>query len=168
MCPVAERGREGNTPTPSQRWPRGSMKATLPLLIRSLQKEVDLPAFEPDTTQARTRARSDFYPMRYHLPISADGEVIAHRGEVRASSSSSPGWGPGSNAGESTSYWRERISSGNVAIIDPLGHLWLRIGVFPTLPLSATGSTHILYNYSSVFSPDTPTTSTVTSTSKVI
>ena len=41
---VAERGREGNTPTPSQRWPRGSMKVTLPLLRRSLQKEMDLPA----------------------------------------------------------------------------------------------------------------------------
>ena len=27
---VAERGRERNTPTPSQRWSRGSMKATLP------------------------------------------------------------------------------------------------------------------------------------------
>ena len=39
---------------------------------------------------------------------------------------------------KSTSFWRERVSRGNVAFIDPLGHLWLGFGVIPSLPLSAT------------------------------
>ena len=56
---VAERGREGNTLTPSQRWPRGSMKATLPLPIRSLQKGMDLPAFEPDTIPDSSQSSLD-------------------------------------------------------------------------------------------------------------
>ena len=55
----------------------------------------------------------------YTLPPDVDGELGAHRCQVRASSGSCPGWGPGSNAGKSTSFWRERVSRGNVAFIDP-------------------------------------------------
>ena len=77
--------------------------------------------------------------MRSHLTINVNGELGAHRCEVRTSSGSGPGSCPartpvnpplsggvvsGSNAGKSTSFWRERISRGNVAFIDPLGHLW--------------------------------------------
>ena len=44
---VAERGRREHTDA-IWIWPRGSMESTLLLLLRSLQKDVDLPTVEPD------------------------------------------------------------------------------------------------------------------------
>ena len=63
--------RERNEPTLSLRWPKGSMKATLPLFIRSLQKEVDLPAFEPDLTQDSNQ--SSLGPNTDALPALSTG-----------------------------------------------------------------------------------------------
>ena len=98
------------------------------ILIRSLQKEVDLPAFEPDTTRDSNKSSlgldPDALPTLHERELWFESRVVS-----------------GSNAGKSTSFWRERISRGNVAFIDPLGHLWLCVGVFPSLPLSATPPT---------------------------
>ena len=88
------------------------MEATLPLLIRSIQKEVDLPAFEPDQGAS----------------VLSPSELWFESGVVSSS-----------NAGTSTSFWRERISRGNVAFIDALGHLWLGVGVFPSLRSNTPG-----------------------------
>ena len=79
--------------------------------------------------QPRERRGRRSYPRNQH-PISADGELVARRASSTSELWFESGVVFGSNAGKSTSFWRERTSRGNVAFIVPLGHLWLGVGVF--------------------------------------
>ena len=75
--------RERNESTLSLRWPRGSMEATLPLLIRSLQKEVDLPAFEPDPTRDSNKSSLGLNPAALPAPHQRSGYCCGERGTNR-------------------------------------------------------------------------------------